>query len=268
LNPDARVVVDGKCITSRGPGTAIEFGLAIAAQLGGPEKAHEVSKGMQVTVEKKKERIEGAPTVLVPVANLSEDTEVVGTVDAMRRCGIEVTIASVEKSDHVTLSNGTILEADALFKDVAGDDFDAIVVPGGIQGSETLRDTQELITKLKEHKAAGKLYAAICASPALVFATHGLFEGVTEAVCYPKPQFQEALGNILNKDARVVTNNKCITARGPGASIEFGLAIGAELVGPEKAREISEGMQVISASIAQKEPNRSNDASMDVDEKN
>jgi DJ-1 family protein len=43
---DRSVVEDGNLITSRGPGTAFAFGLAIAARLAGAEKAAELAKGM------------------------------------------------------------------------------------------------------------------------------------------------------------------------------------------------------------------------------
>ena len=42
------MVVDGKLITSRGPGTALEFALALVTQLYGEEKANEVAKPMVV----------------------------------------------------------------------------------------------------------------------------------------------------------------------------------------------------------------------------
>lgn len=41
-----RVVVDGKLVTSRGPGTALEFSLALVEQLVGKGKADELKKGM------------------------------------------------------------------------------------------------------------------------------------------------------------------------------------------------------------------------------
>ena len=41
-----RVVVDGNCVTSRGPGTALEFALQLVALLYGEEKAKEVGAPM------------------------------------------------------------------------------------------------------------------------------------------------------------------------------------------------------------------------------
>jgi 4-methyl-5(b-hydroxyethyl)-thiazole monophosphate biosynthesis len=43
---ESRVVVDGNCITSRGPGTALEFALKLVELLYGKEKAREVGEPM------------------------------------------------------------------------------------------------------------------------------------------------------------------------------------------------------------------------------
>jgi putative intracellular protease/amidase len=45
---DARVVVDGTCVTSRGPGTALEFALKLVELLYGEDKAREVAEPMVV----------------------------------------------------------------------------------------------------------------------------------------------------------------------------------------------------------------------------
>jgi len=45
---EQRVVVDGNLVTSRGPGTALEFALALVEQLYGSEKAKEVAVPMVV----------------------------------------------------------------------------------------------------------------------------------------------------------------------------------------------------------------------------
>ena len=42
------VVIDGDIITGRGPGFAVDFGLAIVSQLSGQEKADEVARGMLI----------------------------------------------------------------------------------------------------------------------------------------------------------------------------------------------------------------------------
>lgn len=43
---DERIVTDGRITTSRGAGTAVEFGLHLAGLLAGPEKAKEISKAI------------------------------------------------------------------------------------------------------------------------------------------------------------------------------------------------------------------------------
>ncbi len=43
---EERVVVDGNIVTSRGPGTAMEFAFRLVELLAGPEKAQEVNKGV------------------------------------------------------------------------------------------------------------------------------------------------------------------------------------------------------------------------------
>ena len=45
---DERVVVDGKLVTSRGAGTAVDFGLAMVAQLVGEEKARGIAAAIMV----------------------------------------------------------------------------------------------------------------------------------------------------------------------------------------------------------------------------
>jgi putative intracellular protease/amidase len=45
---EGRVVVDGTCVTSRGPGTALEFALKLVELLYGEDKAREVAEPMVV----------------------------------------------------------------------------------------------------------------------------------------------------------------------------------------------------------------------------
>ena len=118
-----------------------------------------------------------AKKVLVPIANGSEEIEAVCIIDTLRRAGLEVTVASVADVQ-IEASRGVKIVADASIGDCAGQTYDAIVLPGGMPGAEHLRDSAPLVEMLKKQKDAGRLYAAICASPAVVFQHHGLLEGV------------------------------------------------------------------------------------------
>ena len=177
-------------------------------------------------------------TALVPIADGTEELEAVTIIDVLRRAGVDVTVASV-KSQQVTASRGVKITADCLIGECAGKTFDLIALPGGLPGAEHLRDSKPLIELLKEQKSAGRLYAAICASPATVFAHHGLVDD-RETTCYP------SLAQKLPKPTpgRVVVDDNCITSQGPGTAIEFALELVKNLCGSQKAEEVARAMVV------------------------
>ena len=84
-------------------------------------------------------------TVLVPVADGTEELEAVAIIDVLRRSGASVTVASVSGNHQITASRGVVIVADALIEDCAKMNFDLVVLPGGIPGAEHLRDSVDLI---------------------------------------------------------------------------------------------------------------------------
>lgn len=62
---------------------------------------------------------------------------------------------------------------------------------GGMPGSERLRDSAPLAALLQAQKESGKLYAAICAAPAVVFESQGLLDGPATS----HPAFSDQLSN-------------------------------------------------------------------------
>ena len=177
-----------------------------------------------------------ATRVLVGVANGSEEIETLTPVDLLRRAGAEVTLAASGASTQVTLSRGVTVVADQLVSQVKDLGFDMIVLPGGQPGANNLRDDTELVEMLKRQKAENKWYTAICASPAVVFQTHGLLEG-ERGTCYP------AVENMLEDksavEQRVVVSGKCVTSKGPGTAMEFSLELINLLFGKQKRDEIA-----------------------------
>lgn len=67
--------------------------------------------------------------VLIPIANGSEEIEVVTIADILRRAKVNVVVASVEKSVKILASRGTKIIADKLIGDAAEAMYDLIILP-------------------------------------------------------------------------------------------------------------------------------------------
>ena len=119
--------------------------------------------------------------VLVPVADDSEEIETACISDTLVRAGAEVVVASVMPSLQVRMSRGLKVVADCSIEECKDQEWDAIACPGGMPGAERLRDSKTLTELLKSQAAAGKLTTAVCASPAVIFATHGILP--SKATC-------------------------------------------------------------------------------------
>eukprot|EP00250_Pteridium_aquilinum_P014227 c21859_g1_i1 orf=333-1676(-) len=250
LTVGSRIQIDGHITTSRGPGTAMEFALALVEQLYGKEKYEEVFKPLVLrsktgSVSSKESfnlhdwKASGAPHVLVPIANGSEEMEAVMIIDILRRAGMRVVVASVENDLQIEASRKVKIVADKLIEDVKDTVFDLIVLPGGMPGAERLRDSEvlkSLLTKQAEEKRA---FGAICAAPAVVLEAYGLLKE-KKATCHPA--FVGKLVDQSVAEARVVIDGLSITSRGPGTAMEFALSIVEQYYGEEKADSIAEAM--------------------------
>ncbi len=180
-------------------------------------------------------------TVLVPVADGSEELEAVAIIDVLRRAGATVTVASVTGNLQITASRGVVIVADTLIDACVEKDYDLVVLPGGIPGAENLRDCEKLIGILKRQQKEKRLLGAICASPAVVLEHHGLLAG-HKATCHPGFADQLAITDRIND--RVVADGNCMTSRGPGTAVEFALALVEGLYGKDRREEVAAPMVI------------------------
>jgi len=150
-----------------------------------------------------------------------EEIEAIGTIDILRRGGIETVTVSVTGDKTVTGAHDISVIADELFEAADYSTADALVLPGGGPGSVMLNQHKGVRQALFEACTEGKLIAAICAAPR-VFGSLGLLQGKT-ATCYPGIEPELTGATILPEP--VVTDDNIITGRGPGLVFEFGLAI-------------------------------------------
>ena len=103
-------------------------------------------------------------------------------------------------------------------------------------GAERLRDSETLIGLLDKQSAAGKPFAAICATPAVALEHHGFLKG-KKATAHPA--FADKLSDNSEVQTRVVADGVLTTSRGPGTAFEFALALVKQLYGEEKMVEVA-----------------------------
>eukprot|EP01012_Entosiphon_sulcatum_P033466 TRINITY_DN4235_c0_g1_i1.p1 TRINITY_DN4235_c0_g1~~TRINITY_DN4235_c0_g1_i1.p1 ORF type:complete len:197 (+),score=35.97 TRINITY_DN4235_c0_g1_i1:23-592(+) len=183
--------------------------------------------------------------VLVGVADGSEDIEFSTITDILVRGGVEVVVASVMPHKQVRLARGLQLVADSLIGEQNPKDFDAVALPGGMPGAENFHKSEALNAFVVQMKEAGKIYAAICATPCVMFAQNpSIVSGVNHITCYPAMQdkLRERVPGAEISQERVVVDGKCVTSQGPATTMPFALKLVELLVSPEKAGEISKAL--------------------------
>ena len=177
--------------------------------------------------------------VLVPLAPGFEEIEAVTIVDVLRRAGVEVVVAGLE-SRQVTGSHDITVGADELLGNVLHEDWDAIVLPGGMPGAQHLENHTGLRALLQKQAGANKHVAAICAAPKALAAA-GLLKD-KRATSYPGFLRPDQVRQHLEEP--VVSDGMLTTSRGPGTALKFGLALVEKLVGSEQAKQLAERMLV------------------------
>lgn len=249
---ESRVEIDGRIVTSRGPGTTMEFSVALVEQLFGKEKAAEVSAplvmrpnpGDEYTITELNQikwSYENTPQILVPIADGSEEMEAVAIIDVLRRAKANVVVAALGNSLEVVASRKVKLVADVLLDEAEKNSYDLIVLPGGLGGAEAFATSDKLVNMLKKQAESNKPYGAICASPALVLEPHGLLKG-KKATAYPA--MCNKLSDQSHIEHRVLVDGNLITSRGPGTSLEFALAIVEKFYGREKGLQLAKATLV------------------------
>jgi 4-methyl-5(b-hydroxyethyl)-thiazole monophosphate biosynthesis len=178
--------------------------------------------------------------VLVPLAEGFEEIEAITPIDVLRRAGVEVTVASIGDVS-VRGAHDIVVMADTTLADCTDQDFDLIVLPGGMPGAVHLAESAVLCDLLKKHSAGNRPLAAICAAPAVVLHPLGLL-GNERVSCHPS--VRSDLSDANRTEERLCVGERLITAAAPGAAMEFALALVELLQGREKAAELAKAMLV------------------------
>ena len=165
-----------------------------------------------------------------------EEIETVAPVDLLRRAGVEVVVASLTGDKLVTGRCNITVQADAALADVAEQNFDLLLIPGG-PGIKAVREDGRVARLAQAYAQSGKPVAAICAAPTVLkdawllagrrFTSHA---GVLPEL--PDSQVQK----------RVVEDGNLVTSRGATTAMDFGLALVRRLCGDAAVAEVSKGI--------------------------
>jgi len=176
-------------------------------------------------------------SAIVLLADGFEEIEALTIVDILRRAGVDLLTVGVT-GRWVTGAHRVTVHADVSLEE-APRTADAIILPGGMPGSENLA-VEPVGALVKAYARAGRIVAAICAAPALALAPTGVLEG-RRVTCYPG--FEESFPESAQPRAEaVVEDGQLITSRGPGTAHRFALRLVERLVDRDTAEGLREGM--------------------------
>lgn len=152
------------------------------------------------------------------------DEEVLIPLRLFADAGIETVIAST----HAGTCEGMLgaqVEASMAFTSINPDDYDGIVIAGGIGSQDHLWGNSDLIGLVRAFASSEKVVAAICLAP-VVLARAGVLSGKKATVFHSPGAIREMKhGGATEVDDNVVTDGRIVTANGPSASETFAKAV-------------------------------------------
>lgn len=179
-------------------------------------------------------------SVLVPLAQGCEELEAITITDLLTRAGIKVVTAGLDEQV-VTASRGIRLLPDMELSKALQQDYDMVVLPGGLPGADHLNNDPRIQQLVKQMASKGKYTAAICAAPK-VLATAGLLDQ-RRATSFPGAIQQTQIPGLDYREEPVVIDGTVITSRGPGTAMDFALTLIELLVDKAKRDEVEAQLQ-------------------------
>jgi protease I len=154
--------------------------------------------------------------VAILAADGFEQAELEEPMKALKDAGAEVSIVSpksgkIQGMHHA--DKGDEFPVDITLDKARSEDFDAVLLPGGLMNPDELRSTPQAVDFVRAFGEAGKPIAAICHGP-WVLVEAGLVKGRT-LTSWPaiRSDLKNAGGNWVDKE--VVVDNGLVTSRKP-----------------------------------------------------
>jgi protease I len=154
--------------------------------------------------------------VAVLVTNGFEESELFSPRAALLEAGADVDIISPEAGKIRAWKNkdwGKSIAVDVMLGDAVVEDYDAILLPGGVMNPDELRKDQNAVDFVREFFECGKPIAAICHGPQLLIEA-GVVDGLTmTSYASIRTDLENAGANWV--DEEVVVDRSLVTSRSP-----------------------------------------------------
>jgi len=164
--------------------------------------------------------------VLIVATDGFEEWELFGPKQILEQRGAEVALASL-KTDPIQATvhddPGRTIRPDLTVEQAIAEDFDALILPGGVRNPDTLRLHANVIDLIRDFDRQGKPVAAICHGPWLLVEAD-LLRG-RRATSWPsiRTDLRNAGANVVDEAA--VVDGNIITSRKPDDVEEFTAAV-------------------------------------------
>jgi len=145
-----------------------------------------------------------------------EEVELTGPMNALEQAGVIVEVISPQDGkvkawnhDHWSIE----IPVDKNVKDANPEDYDLLVVPGGVLNPDKMRMNKDCVAFAQYFIEQGKPLAAICHGPQLLIET-GMLEG-KNMTSYSSIKTDLINAGVNWEDKEVVVDNGLVTSRSP-----------------------------------------------------
>lgn len=154
--------------------------------------------------------------ILIVATDGFEEWELFGPREILQKRGAEVVLASLSlRPIQATVHDdpGRTIRPDLLIDDANCDDFDALILPGGVRNPDQLRVHGNVIALVRRFAEQGKPVGAICHGPWLLVEADLLRDRTATSWPSIRTDLRNAGAKVVDEPA--VTDGNIVTSRNP-----------------------------------------------------
>jgi protease I len=179
--------------------------------------------------------------ILIVATDGFEESELFGPREILQDRGAEVVLASLKRDPiQATVHDdpGKTIRPDLTIDETNADDFDALVLPGGVRNPDELRLHGNVIALISRFAEKGKPIGAICHGPWLLVEADLLRDRTATSWPSIRTDLRNAGARVVDEPA--VTDGNLVTSRNPDDVEAFTNAIVDLIESAAAVREIRE----------------------------